>query len=132
MVLETVKKAFPSSGGGALGSCASTYFLGSGSCWTSALTFFVAHMAYVLAAANGLTAKLPILGNTSATKFGMEFSALGVASSTHMAVASDIGGGAVLQGIALMVMGRGVYDSLVAMGGSILGAQGVHAAGFSV
>ena len=98
---------------------------------TSAITFFVAHMAYVLAAANGLTAKLPILGNTSATKFGMEFSALGVASSTRMAVASDIGGGAVLQGIALMVMGRGVYDSLVAMGGSVLGAQGVHAAGWS-
>jgi len=48
-----------------------------------------------------------------------------------MQVAGDIGGAAVLQGIALMVMGRGVYDSLVAMGGSVLGAQGVHAAGWS-
>ena len=129
--METVKKAFPSSGGGALGSCASTYFLGSGSCLTAGLTFFVAHMAYVLAAKQGLTAKLPILGNTSATKFEMGFSALGVASDTRLAVASDIGGAAVLQGIALMVMGRGVYDSLVAMGGSVLGAQGVHAAGFT-
>ena len=133
MVLETVKKAFPSSGGGALGSCASTYFLGSGSCWTSALTFFVAHMAYVLASVNGLTKNLPALGTTStATKFGWEFSALGFSSDTRMQVAGDIGGAAVLQGIALMVMGRGVYDSLVAMGGSVLGAQGVHAAGFSV
>ena len=131
MVLEVAKKALPSSGGGALGSCASTYIMGSGSCWTAALTFFVAHMAYVMAAYYKWTDKLPILGNTPATKFGMEFSALGVATSTRMAVASDIGGAAVLQGIALMVMGRGVYDSLVAMGGSILGAQGVHAAGWS-
>ena len=129
-MLETAKKALPSSGGGALGSCTATYFLGSGSCLTSALTFFVAHMAFVLAVKKGLTKDLPLLGNTSATKFGMEFSALGVASSTRMSVASDIGGAAVLQGIALMVMGRGVYDSLVAMGGSMLGAQGVHAAGF--
>ena len=132
MVLEVAKAALPSSGGGALGSCASTYFLGSGSCWTSALTFFVAHMAYVLAAANGLTENLPALGTTTtATKFGLSFNALGFSSDTRMQVAGDIGAGAVLQGIALMVMGRGVYDSLVAMGGSVLGAQGVHAAGWS-
>ena len=133
MVLETVKKAFPSSGGGALGSCASTYFLGSGSCWTAALTFFVAHMAYVLASVNGLTKNLPALGTTStATKFGWEFSALGLSSSTECRLRATSVEAAVLQGIALMVMGRGVYDSLVAMGGSVLGAQGVHAAGFSV
>ena len=130
-MLETAKKALPSSGGGALGSCVSTYFLGHGSCWTSALTFFVAHMAYVLAAKQGLTKSLPLLGNTDDTKFNMGFSALGVATDTRMKVSADIGGAAVLQGIALMVMGRGVYDSLVAMGGSMLGAQGVHALGFS-
>ena len=61
----------------------------------------------------------------------MSFNALGFSSDTRMQVAGDIGGAAVLQGIALMVMGRGVYDSLVAMGGSVLGAQGVQAAGFS-
>ena len=128
---EVAMKALPSSGGGALGSCTTTYFFGHGSCWTSALTFFVAHMGYVLAAQQGLLAKFPPLGNTSATKFEMGFSALGLSSDTRLAVAGDIGGAAVLQGIALMVMGQGVYNSLVAMGGSILGAQGVHAAGWS-
>ena len=131
-MLETAKKALPSSGGGALGSCTATYFLGSGSCWTSALTFFVAHMAYVMAAANGFTKNIPALGTTSTVnKFGWEFSALGLSQRTELKVGADIGGGAVLQGIALMVMGQGVYNTLVAMGGSVLGAQGVHAAGFS-
>ena len=84
---EAAMKALPSSGGGALGSCTATYFLGSGSCWTSALTFFVAHMAYVLASVNGLTKNLPSLGTTStATKFGWEFSALGFSSDTRMQV----------------------------------------------
>ena len=130
-MLETAKKALPSSGGGALGSCTATYFLGLGSCWTSALTFFVAHMAYVLAAKQGLTKAIPVMESNQQSKFGMSFNALGVSTRSELNVAGDIGAGAVLQGIALMVMGRGVYDSLVAMGGSILGAQGVHAAGFT-
>ena len=129
-MLETAKKALPTSGGGALGSCTATYFIGHGSCFASALTFFVAHMAYVLAAKQGLLDSLPALGNVQSSKFGMQFNALGLETSTKLQVAGDVGGAAVLQGIALMVMGRGMYDSLVAMGGSVLGAQGVHAAGF--
>ena len=87
-------------------------------------------MAYVLAAKKGLLDSLPALGNVKSSKFGMQFNALGLETSTKLQVAGDVGGAAVLQGIALMVMGRGMYDSLVAMGGSVLGAQGVHAAGF--